>query len=233
MTDNSEEFKKESKELEDLFKELDKYEKIQQGLNTESSAENLQDLGEIKDIINLLSNTVETPAATTESVNNYDELVKSYESLKYNFNVVTKFTNSSNNPDPEYSREGDSGFDLRAYLSESITLKPLERKLIPTGLRFELSANTELQVRPRSGMALKHGISVLNSPGTVDEGYRGEVGVITVNLSNEDYTIEPGERIAQGVIMNVVGQRITKLIKTGTLTETQRGDGGFGSTGKE
>ena len=116
MTDNSEEFKKESKELEDLFKELDKYEKIQQGLNTESSAENLQDLGEIKDIINLLSNTVETPAATTESVNNYDELVKSYESLKYNFNVVTKFTNSSNNPDPEYSREGDSGFDLRANI---------------------------------------------------------------------------------------------------------------------
>ena len=99
--DNSEEFKKESKELEDLFKELDKYEKIQQGLNTESSAENLQDLGEIKDIINLLSNTVETPAATTESVNNYDELVKSYESLKYNFNVGTKFTNSSNTPDPE------------------------------------------------------------------------------------------------------------------------------------
>jgi dUTP pyrophosphatase len=228
MMDNSEEFKKESKELEDLFKELDKYEKIQQGLNTESSAENLQDLGEIKDIINLLSNTVETPAATTESVNNYDELVKSYESLKYNFNVVTKFTNSSNNPDPEYSREGDSGFDLRAYLSESVTLKPLERKLIPTGLRFELSANTELQVRPRSGMALKHGISVLNTP-----GYRGEVGIIAVNLSNDDYTIEPGERIAQGVIMNVVGQRITKLIKTNTLTDTERSDGGFGSTGKE
>jgi len=233
MMDNSEEFKKESKELEDLYKELDKYEKIQQGLNTESSAENLQDLGEIKDIINLLSNTVETPAATTESVNNYDELVKSYESLKYNFNVVTKFTNSSNNPDPEYSREGDSGFDLRAYLSESITLKPLERKLIPTGLRFELSSNTELQVRPRSGMALKHGISVLNTPGTVDEGYRGEVGVIVINLSNDSYIMQPGERIAQGVIMNVVGQRITKLIKTETLTETKRGDGGFGSTGKQ
>ena len=231
--DNSEEFKKESKELEDLYKELDKYEKIQQGLNNASSTENLQDLGEIKDIINLLSNTVQAPAATTESVNNYDELVKSYESLKYNFNVVTKFTNGSNNPDPEYSREGDSGFDLRAYLSESITLKPLERKLIPTGLRFELSANTELQVRPRSGMALKYGISVLNTPGTVDEGYRGEVGIISVNLSNDDYTIEPGERIAQGVIMNVVGQRITKLIKTETLTESERADGGFGSTGKK
>jgi|TARA_R110000772_G_scaffold136392_1_gene245131 dUTP pyrophosphatase len=233
MMDNSEEFKKESKELEDLYKELDKYEKIQQELNNASSTENLQDLGDIKDIINLLSNTVQAPAATTESVNNYDELVKSYESLKYNFNVVTKFTNGSNNPDPEYSREGDSGFDLRAYLSESITLKPLERKLIPTGLRFELSANTELQVRPRSGMALKYGISVLNTPGTVDEGYRGEVGIIAVNLSNDDYTIEPGERIAQGVIMNVVGQRITKLIKTETLTESERADGGFGSTGKK
>ena len=82
-------------------------------------------------------------------------------------------------------------------------------------------------------MALKHGISVLNTPGTVDEGYRGEVGVIAINLSNDSYVIEPGERIAQGVIMNVVGQRITKLIKTETLTETKRGEGGFGSTGKE
>ena len=94
MSDNSEEYEKEVKELEDLLKELDKYEKIQQGIDNESSNENLQDLGEIKEIINLLSNTVETPAATTESINNYDELVKSYESLKYNFNVVTKFTNS-------------------------------------------------------------------------------------------------------------------------------------------
>ena len=151
----------------------------------------------------------------------------------YSLSLQTKFTNVSNNSDPEYAKVGDSGFDLRAYLKESVTLKPLERKLIPTGLKFELPPNTELQVRPRSGMALKHGISVLNTPGTVDEGYRGDVGVIAVNLSNEDYTIEPGERIAQGVIMNVIGQNISVLTKTNTLTDTERGEGGFGSTGKE
>ncbi len=151
----------------------------------------------------------------------------------YKMSIETKFTNSSDNSDPEYSKVGDSGFDLRAYLKESVTLKPLERKLIPTGLKFELPPNTELQVRPRSGMALKHGISVLNTPGTVDEGYRGDVGVIAVNLSNEDYTIEPGERIAQGVIMNVIGQNISTLTKTNSLTDTERSDAGFGSTGKE
>ena len=146
--------------------------------------------------------------------------------------TTTKFINNSNNPDPTYAKEGDSGFDLRAYISEPVTLKPLERKLIPTGLKFELSPNTELQVRPRSGMALKHGISVLNTPGTVDEGYRGDVGIIAVNLSNEDYTIEPGERIAQAVIMNVIGHRVSNLEKVETLTETERGDTGYGSSGK-
>ena len=151
----------------------------------------------------------------------------------FKMSIETKFTNSSDNSDPEYSKVGDSGFDLRAYLKESVTLKPLERRLIPTGLKFELPPNTELQVRPRSGMALKHGISVLNTPGTVDEGYRGDVGVIAVNLSNEDYTIEPGERIAQGVIMNVIGQNISTLTKTNSLTDTERSDAGFGSTGKE
>jgi len=146
--------------------------------------------------------------------------------------TTTKFINNSNNPDPTYAKEGDSGFDLRAYIDEPVTLKPLDRKLIPTGLKFELSPNTELQVRPRSGMALKHGISVLNTPGTVDEGYRGDVGIIAVNLSNEDYTIEPGERIAQAVIMNVIGHRVSNLEKVETLTETERGDTGYGSSGK-
>jgi len=164
-----------------------------------------------------------------ESFNN--EELNEYDNFK--ISIETKFTNSSDNSDPEYAKVGDSGFDLRAYLNESVTLKPLERKLIPTGLKFELPPNTELQVRPRSGMVLKHGISVLNTPGTVDEGYRGDVGVIAVNLSNEDYTIEPGERIAQGVIMNVIGQNISTLTKTNTLTDTERGEGGFGSTGKQ
>ena len=146
--------------------------------------------------------------------------------------TTTNFINNSNNPDPTYAKEGDSGFDLRAYIDEPVTLKPLERKLIPTGLKFELSPNTELQVRPRSGMALKHGISVLNTPGTVDEGYRGDVGIIAVNLSNEDYTIQPGERIAQAVIMNVIGQGLSNLEKVETLSETERGDTGYGSSGK-
>ena len=124
-----------------------------------------------------------------------------------NLKIATKFTNNSNNPDPEYAKVGDSGFDLRAFLDAPITLSTLERTLIPTGLRFELPPNTELQVRPRSGMALKHGISVLNTPGTVDEGYRGEIGIIAVNLSNDPYTIEPGDRIAQGIIMNVMEKK--------------------------
>lgn len=146
--------------------------------------------------------------------------------------IETFYTNDSNNEDPTYAKEGDSGFDLRAYIDSPVTLKPLERKLIPTGLKFQLPPNTELQVRPRSGMALKHGISVLNTPGTVDEGYRGDVGIIAVNLSNEEYTIQPGERIAQGVIMNVLGSGVSKLIKKEELTTTERGSDGFGSTGK-
>ena len=155
-----------------------------------------------------------------------------YTNLKEDFNVVTHFINTSDNEDPSYAKEGDSGFDLRAFIDEPVTLKPLERHLIPTGLRFQLPPNTELQVRPRSGMAYKHGISVLNTPGTVDEGYRGDVGIIAVNLSNESYTITPGERIAQGVIMNVVGQNMSKLVNTNNINETERGSDGFGSTGK-
>jgi len=163
-----------------------------------------------------------------KKVYNLDE--KSTET--YEYKVTTKFINNSNNEDPTYAKEGDSGFDLRAFIDEPVALKPLDRKLIPTGLKFELSPNTELQVRPRSGMALKHGISVLNTPGTVDEGYRGDVGIIAVNLSNEDYTIQPGERIAQAVIMNVVGHRLSNLEKVENLTETERGDTGYGSSGK-
>ena len=171
-----------------------------------------------------------------QSLMSHIESVEGQNLFDINFNdfkIKTKFTNNSNNPDPEYAKIGDSGFDLRAFISEPITLKSLERKLIPTGLKFELSPNTELQVRPRSGMALKYGISVLNTPGTVDEGYRGEVGVIVVNLSNEEYTIQPGERIAQGVIMNVVGQGISELTKVNNLSISERGDSGFGSTGKQ
>jgi dUTP pyrophosphatase len=190
--------------------------------NLDQQMGELEELKKLMDQLESFSTNGNSFDSTNFDSTNFDSL-----------NIKTKFSNSSNNPDPNYSNVGDSGFDLRAFISEPITLKPLERKLIPTGLKFELSPNTELQVRPRSGIALKHGISVLNTPGTVDEGYRGEVGIIAVNLSNEDYTIQNGERIAQGVIMNVLGQSVSELVKTNTLSETERGEDGFGSTGKQ
>lgn len=197
---------------------------------------NEMDLNQLTDlnIDNLNISELESLLGQFESMvtDSFNETINESLNNKNDLKFVTKFVNKSNNPDPEYAKEGDSGFDLRAFINEPITLKPLERKLIPTGLSVELPPNTELQVRPRSGMALKHGISVLNTPGTVDESYRGDIGIIAINLSNEDYTIQPGERIAQGVIMNVIGQRISELEKVETLSETVRGATGFGSSGK-
>tara|TARA_Y100001978_G_C23684345_1_gene430954 strand:- start:1155 stop:1589 length:435 start_codon:yes stop_codon:yes gene_type:complete len=136
--------------------------------------------------------------------------------------------NRSPYPLPEYQTENSAGLDLRAVLDETLELKPLERSLIKTGLFMALEPGTEAQVRPRSGLALKKGLSVLNSPGTIDADYRGEVGVILVNLSNENVLIEPGERIAQLVLAryeNITWNEVEEL------DETQRGSGGFGSTG--
>jgi len=146
--------------------------------------------------------------------------------------IQIKFKNDSNLPDPKYQHVEDSGFDFRANIEEDVTLKPLERKLIPTGLSFEVHDEYELQVRPRSGLALKHGITVLNTPGTVDSNYRGEVKIILVNLSNEKYTIKRGDRIAQGVICYVLKTKWSSLKKVINLTPSTRGSGGFGSTGK-
>ena len=129
---------------------------------------------------------------------------------------------------PKYETELSAGMDLRADLSESILLKPLERKLIPTGLYIELPAGYEAQIRPRSGLAYKKGISVLNSPGTIDADYRGELKVLLVNLSNEDFLVEQGERIAQMVIAQ---HSVVNLIEAENLEETIRGEGGFGHTG--
>lgn len=197
---------------------------------------NEMDLNQLTDlnIDNLNISELESLLGQFESMvtDSFNETINESLNIKNDLKFVTKFVNKSNNPDPEYAKEGDSGFDLRAFINEPITLKPLERKLIPTGLSVELPPNTELQVRPRSGMALKYGISVLNTPGTVDESYRGDIGIIAINLSNEDYTIQPGERIAQGVIMNVIGQRISELEKVEILSETVRGATGFGSSGK-
>jgi dUTP pyrophosphatase len=130
---------------------------------------------------------------------------------------------------PEYKTDGAAGMDLCAAISEPITLKPLERKLIPTGLKIELEHGYEAQIRPRSGLSIKHGISLINCVGTVDEDYRGEVCVGLVNVSNEPYTIQPDERIAQMVIAKYEQAKIEVVTE---LSDTVRGEGGFGSTGK-
>jgi len=130
---------------------------------------------------------------------------------------------------PQYQTEGAAGMDLCAAIEEPIELKPLERKLIPTGLKIELEHGYEAQVRPRSGLSIKHGITLINCVGTIDEDYRGEVCVPLVNLSNETYTIQPQERIAQMVIARVEQAKIEVVTE---LTATSRGEGGFGSTGK-
>lgn len=143
--------------------------------------------------------------------------------------MKVKLINKSPFPMPEYKTVLSAGMDLNACIDEAITLQPMERRLIPTGLFIELPEGTEAQIRPRSGLAFKHGITVLNAPGTIDADYRGEIGVLLVNLSNETYTIKAGERIAQMVIAKyerVVWQPVD------SLGDTNRGAGGFGSTGK-
>ncbi len=130
---------------------------------------------------------------------------------------------------PEYKTEGAAGMDLCAAISEPLTLKPLERTLIPTGLKIELEHGYEAQIRPRSGMSIKHGITLINCVGTIDEDYRGEVCVAVVNISNEEYTIQPDERIAQMVITKYEQAKVEVVTE---LTDTNRGEGGFGSTGK-
>lgn len=129
---------------------------------------------------------------------------------------------------PAYSTLLSAGMDVRAELSESITLEPMQRVIVPTGLYFEIPAGYEIQVRPRSGLAAKHGITVLNSPGTIDADYRGELKVILVNLSSEPFVIESGERIAQIVLAE---HAHIEWLETSELSDSERGDGGFGSTG--
>lgn len=139
-----------------------------------------------------------------------------------------KIINKSNHELPNYETMASAGMDLRASISESRVLKPLERSIVGTGLFIELPVGYEAQVRPRSGLAAKKGITVLNAPGTIDADYRGEIGVILVNLSNEEFTIHNGERIAQLVIAK---HERAEWVKVEELTETLRGEGGFGSTG--
>jgi dUTP pyrophosphatase len=140
-----------------------------------------------------------------------------------------KIVNHSKHPLPQYATSLSAGVDLRANLDEPVTMLPLERKLIPTGLFIELPEGYEAQIRPRSGLAIKKGITVLNSPGTIDADYRGEICVILINLSNEPFVIEDGERICQMVI---AAHEQAEWIEAEELSETDRGAGGFGHTGK-
>lgn len=142
--------------------------------------------------------------------------------------MTIKIINYSSHKLPHYETEASAGMDLRANLKNPMTLKSLERVIIKTGLFIELPIGYEAQVRPRSGLAAKKGITVLNAPGTIDADYRGEIGVILVNLSNEDFTIENGERVAQLVIAK---HERAEWVEVETLTQTSRGEGGFGSTG--
>ena len=136
--------------------------------------------------------------------------------------------NTGKQPLPQYATPQSAGMDLRANIDESVTLQPLERHLFPTGLRISLPEGYEAQVRPRSGLALKHGITVLNSPGTIDADYRGEVGVVLANVSNEPFTVEPGERIAQMVIAR---HEQAEFVVVEELDATERGEGGYGHSG--
>ena len=142
--------------------------------------------------------------------------------------IQVKIVNKSPNALPAYSTEQSAGMDLRAWLTAPVTLQPLERKLIPTGISIALPQGYECQLRPRSGMALKRGLTLLNTPGTIDADYRGEIGVIVVNLSNEPQTIENGERLCQ---MVVARHETVAWEAVDTLDSTQRGAGGFGHTG--
>jgi dUTP pyrophosphatase len=145
---------------------------------------------------------------------------------KININII----NSSGHQNPKLETNGSAGADLRAFIEESFVLKPLERRLIPTGIKIELPIGYEAQIRSRSGLAFKNGISVLNSPGTIDSDYRGDVGVILINLSNENFTVNNGDRIAQIIIAK---HEFPVFINSKELENSERGEGGFGSTGKK
>lgn len=142
--------------------------------------------------------------------------------------IKVKIINKSGHELPAYETPSAAGMDVRACLTEPVTLAPLERALIPTGLRIQLPQGYECQIRPRSGLALRHGISLVNTPGTVDADYRGEIGVIVINLSNEPFTINDGERICQMVVKEYVHVAWEPVER---IDETERGDGGFGHTG--
>jgi dUTP pyrophosphatase len=202
----------EQNNFQEILDKLKEYEKL---LSTDESDDTIDN--QLAEQINLTLDELNTEI--------YNAQKEEYSKLS------VKYINKSTNDDPKFAYEGDSGFDLRADISEPIVLNPLKRVLVPTGLYFELEKGTEIQVRPRSGLAIKNGITVLNSPGTVDSHYRGEVKIPLINLGEEPFTIQKGDRIAQAVIMPVFGEGKVILTKTDGINETTRGDGGFNSSG--
>jgi len=162
-----------------------------------------------------------------------EDITKKIEELAESTKPILKIKNSSKHKNPHYAKDGDSGMDLRANIDSPIILKPLERRLISTGIFIELPFGYEAQIRTRSGMALKKGLSVLNTPGTIDLKYRGEIQIIAVNLSNNNITIEDGDRIAQMVISPVLTNQTIRIEMVDELTETERGNNGFGSSGEK
>ena len=144
--------------------------------------------------------------------------------------ISIKIVNNSNNKPPRLATQGASGTDIRAFIENKIILKPMERKLVSTGLKIEIPFGYEVQIRPRSGLALKNGITVINSPGTIDSDYRGEIGILLVNLSNENFEINNGDRIAQMVLSKY---EVPNFIETSEISVSHRGEDGFGSTGKK
>lgn len=144
-------------------------------------------------------------------------------------NISVRIVNKSHHPLPAYSTQDSAGMDVRAYLPNGpIVLKPMERRLIPTGLHIELPQGYECQIRPRSGLALKHGLTIVNSPGTIDADYRGEIGVILMNLSQDEFVVNDGERICQMVVKEYTR---VEWVQTESLSSSERGEGGFGHTG--
>tara|TARA_R110000868_G_scaffold373168_1_gene637103 strand:+ start:7367 stop:7990 length:624 start_codon:yes stop_codon:yes gene_type:complete len=178
-----------------------------------------------------------------------NEIVKNYEDTEFSLDdwlkekgkilttpkVKITLVNKSTNDNPEFATNEASGFDLRADLpkDKTIVLDIGEYTMIPTGLYFEIPEGFEIQVRPRSGLAAKHGVTVLNSPGTIDSDYRGEIKVILINHGTKPFTVENGERIAQGVISGVMGKKMITFDSVEELSDTERGEGGFGSTGSD
>jgi dUTP pyrophosphatase len=195
-------------DLEGLRKQLNSLKNIQTGgyeINTDSTSSLFESLG-----INL------------------DDLSEQFDS-QFETKIQLEYTNSSDNKEPEYAYESDSGFDLRS--TEELWVQANSRLLVPTGLRFDIPDGYEIQVRSKSGLALKQGLMVLNSPGTVDSGYQGEVKVIIFNTTNERIKIEKGQKIAQAVLCPVVNGKWVNLVKVEEIGEKDRNDKGFGSTG--